>query len=110
MDKECIGQGRTAQVFSEDNGKIIKLYKDFIPREMAENEFVMSKCAYDNGIKTPRPYSIDMHEGRCGITYEKISGKTLLQMLGKKPLEAHTIAKKWRNFTTAFIRYVSEAA
>ena len=94
MDKECIGQGRTAQVFSEDNEKIIKLYKDFIPREMAENEFVMSKCAYDNGIKTPQPYSIGMYEGRSGITYERISGKTLLQKLGKEPLQAHAVAKK----------------
>jgi uncharacterized protein (TIGR02172 family) len=94
MDKECIGQGRTAEVFPAGNGRIIKLYRQFISAKTAQNEFTMSQCAYDNGIKTPRPYAIGMYEDRCGITYEKINGKTLLQIIIRNPFKAHAAAKK----------------
>jgi uncharacterized protein (TIGR02172 family) len=94
MNKESIGQGRTAEVFPADDGRIIKLYRQFISKEMAENEFAMAQCAYDNGIKTPRPYSIGMYEDRCGIVYERVSGKTLLQVMMKNPLKTHSAARK----------------
>jgi len=76
-----IGQGRTADILDFRDGTVIKLYKEWVPREDALREFEVGRQAYALGIRTPRPIEWVERDGRIGIVFEKAAGPTILQLL-----------------------------
>lgn len=81
QEMEMIGKGNTAEVFEYENERVCKLFFEGYPCEYVELEFQNAKEMYKNKIRVPKPFQIVMIENRTGIVYEKIEGKTLLNVM-----------------------------
>lgn len=78
---KLLGKGNTAEVFAYGNERVCKLFYEGYPDEYVALEFQNSKEMYRNRIKIPKPFQMITIENRKGIIYERIDGKTLLNMM-----------------------------
>ena len=77
MDLQHIDEGRTAEVFLWDKGRILKLYRDGFPREWADWEAQMTRAIREAGVPAPRIFEVRDVDGRRGIVMEQISGRLM---------------------------------
>ncbi|WP_238650979.1 phosphotransferase family protein [Paenibacillus piscarius] len=85
MQGNMLGEGKTAEVREYGEGKILKLYRDWVPAQQVDYEYRLSKLIYEQGVATPQPYERIQVEDRQGIVYRQIMGPTLLKLMGRKP-------------------------
>ncbi len=82
---EMIGRGRTAEIFSWEEGKVLKLYYAWCSPDWVEYEFKATQVAYQAGVTVPVPYELVEKEGRRGIIFERIHGVNLIAGLMRAP-------------------------
>jgi streptomycin 6-kinase len=84
--KKPIAFGRRSSIFSQKNGKILKLYDKDFPIEKVHAEY-MKACAIwkSNLLKVPEPIKEVTKYGKHGIIFEKIEGIALIDLFQKKP-------------------------
>ena len=99
-----VGVGNTAEVFDYGDGKVCKLFYQGYPKEAVEREFRNAKEVERLGLPVPKVFEIVKSEGRTGIVYEKIAGKSMLECILEKPSDAASllerfvqIQKEWLN-------------
>jgi thiamine kinase-like enzyme len=80
MEQKIVGFGRTSDVYEYGTDCVLKLFKEGIDIETVETEYNLSKYVYAKGVPTPKPKEILHYNNRIGITFQKISGKTLLKV------------------------------
>lgn len=80
---KLLGKGNTAEVFEYERGSVCKLFFEGYPNEYVELEFHNAKEMFNNKIRIPEPFQIVAIENRKGIIYEKIDGKTLLNIMAE---------------------------
>ncbi|WP_179281100.1 phosphotransferase family protein [Paenibacillus sp. XY044] len=89
-----VAAGRTAEVLAYQPGQVLKLYREGMPRGMAEEEYQISLKVYNTGVTTPRPIRIVEHGTRFGVVYEQASGMTMLQAISVNPDMLHEEAAR----------------
>lgn len=95
MEKgKLIGQGRTAEVFEWETDKILKLFRSGIPQKEVENEYTISLNIYKQLNLTPKVYGLIEIDSRNGIIYERINGKTMMNVIASKPWTLKKEAKR----------------
>ncbi|QVK17009.1 phosphotransferase [Mycoplasmatota bacterium] len=95
MDTELlIGKGRTAEVYTHDDDKILKLFFDWVPTDNITYEAEIGKEINEAGISSPCVYEIIDKNKRKGIIYDRIDGKTILEILENKPWKAAFYGRK----------------
>lgn len=82
-----ISEGRTAEIFAQDQGKIVKLYRDGLPEEVVKYEFEVNRVIARLGIPAPKAYELIDYSQRKGIVFDRIEGSTLLRMSIQYPNE-----------------------
>ena len=97
-----VGVGNTAEVFDYGDGKVCKLCYEGYPKEAAEREFRNAKKVERLGFPVPKVFEMVESEGRTGIVYEKIIGKSMLECILENPDRAGfyleefvRLQKKW---------------
>ncbi|WP_342564114.1 aminoglycoside phosphotransferase family protein [Paenibacillus sp. FSL R7-0345] len=81
-----IGVGRTAEVWEHGEETIVKLYLEDFPPEAVGQEFKVSTYVYNQGsVRTPRPVELIEAEGRRGIVFQQIHGRSLLSLISGQP-------------------------
>ncbi len=97
MINKLIAQGRTAEIYEWNEGKILKLYRKGMSEGAVENEYNISKTVQKFGLSVPAVFEKVYIEDRYGIVYEKISGETMMKLLVSLPRnaakEAHRLAE-----------------
>jgi uncharacterized protein (TIGR02172 family) len=92
-----IAQGRTAEIFSWDDSRVLKLYFDWCPSNWVEYESRIARAVHDAGIPTPVAGEIVEVNGRRGLIYERVEGISMLQDLNSRPWtlmrHAHSLAE-----------------
>jgi uncharacterized protein (TIGR02172 family) len=83
-----IGIGRTAEIFPYEDGKVLKLFFAWCPRQWAEVEAEFTAQAFALGLPTPRIYGVTGQEGRHGIIMERVEGTSMLTRMRQHPLRA----------------------
>ncbi len=81
-----LGEGNTAEVYLWKDNNILKLFRDNFPKDEAEREFRINKAVEKLGLPIPEAGEIIELNGRKGITYERISGMSMLDFIAKKPM------------------------
>lgn len=76
-----LGRGNTAEVFEYGNEKVCKLFFEGYPDEYAALEFQNAREMYKNKIRISKPFQMITIENRKGIIYERIEGRTLLNIM-----------------------------
>jgi uncharacterized protein (TIGR02172 family) len=89
-----IGRGRTADVYAWGEGRILKLFQDWIPAFVAEREFIITRTAQAAGVPVPATYELIEINGRHGIVFERIEGISLLTEIQNKPWKMITFARQ----------------
>lgn len=80
MNKEkLIGAGNTAEIYEYAGDKILKLFKEGIPKAAAVGEYQTTANVYRLLGICPKVFERVSLEGRAGIVYERVKGKTLLE-------------------------------
>lgn len=80
-----IASGRTAELFDLPENRVLKLFYDWVSLQAVKQEYEISLQIFKAGVPVPQVFDLIEHKNRLGIVYEKISGSTMLQMLGSKP-------------------------
>ncbi|AIQ44911.1 hypothetical protein R70723_02570 [Paenibacillus sp. FSL R7-0273] len=81
-----IGTGRTAEVWEYGEGTVVKLYLEDFPAAAVEQEFKASTYVYNQGsVRTPRPVEQIVSEGRSGIVYQQVNGRSMLSLISGQP-------------------------
>jgi aminoglycoside phosphotransferase (APT) family kinase protein len=80
-----IAQGRTAQIYPWKDGRVVKLYFDWMNPNEVEFEARINAEVHAAGLPAPGGVEIVEVEGRRGVLFERIEGPTLLQAMGSQP-------------------------
>ncbi len=92
---KLLGSGITAEVYEWGPDKILKLYfVEFSTIEQLGNELNIGHIVYKSGIHTPAVHDNVEVDGRKGIIYERIYGKSVFERLTEEPWNLFSYIKK----------------
>src|SRR5215211_4767110 len=80
-----IAQGRTAEIFLWDDRRVLKLYREWCPPDWVEYEARIARAVHEAGIPSPKSSEIVEVNGRRGLLYERLEGKSMLQHMNARP-------------------------
>jgi tRNA A-37 threonylcarbamoyl transferase component Bud32 len=80
-----LAEGRTAEVYAWGTDQVIKLYREGWSPKSAQREYQQALASQLTGYRVPKVGELIKVEGRHGITYERIEGRTMLEEAFKKP-------------------------
>jgi aminoglycoside phosphotransferase (APT) family kinase protein len=80
-----IAKGRTAEVYTWQEGQILKLFYDGCPPSWTQHEIDIGRVVATLILPTPKLIDIVKIEGRQGIIYERVDGPTMLKLSNTKP-------------------------
>ena len=80
-----VGIGNTAEVFDFCDGKVCKLFYQGYPKEAVKREFRNATEVQRLSLPVPKVFEMVESEGRTGIVYEKIVGKSMLECIIENP-------------------------
>ncbi len=96
--EKMIAQGNTAEVYSLPDNKILKLFRNGMPRGAIERE-------YQNGLYVqkvlncvPKVYEMIEEDGRFGIVYQEINGKDMLKIMISSSWKLNRYARKFAHY------------
>ena len=84
LDKP-IARGRTADVYDWDDGHILKLFHNWFELENIEYELKIATAIHASGVKAPAVAQLIQAQGRNGLIYERVAGKSMLELFQRKP-------------------------
>jgi Ser/Thr protein kinase RdoA (MazF antagonist) len=85
ISTQPIAQGRTAEVYPWEDGHVLKLYRDWCPREWVHYEARIARAICEAGIPSPAAGDIIEIDGRQGIVYVRVEGISMLQDMNARP-------------------------
>jgi aminoglycoside phosphotransferase (APT) family kinase protein len=80
-----IGQGREAEVFEWQDGRVLRLLRAPGPISLLAFEVAALEAARSAGVPVPQVYEEVVVDGRPGLVMEHLQGADLLTMIGQKP-------------------------
>ena len=89
-----LGQGRTAEVFAWGNDKVLKLFYSWFPQWPIEYEADVGRAVYETGVPAPKVYGVIDCDGRKGIIYQRIFGRSLIRHMEEKPWKIGRFARE----------------
>lgn len=91
-----LARGRTADVFAWEDGQILKLFHNWFPREDIEFEQRIARAVHASGVNAPDVIgNIVQVEGRNGLIYERVNGRSMLELLPHQPWNIFAFAKRF---------------
>jgi uncharacterized protein (TIGR02172 family) len=87
-----IGTGRSAEVFAWGDDRVLKLFMDGFSQSLIEREERLSRVIYESGLPAPAVEGMIDVEGRQGIIFERVEGRSMLEEMGANPNEASRYA------------------
>lgn len=94
---QIIGLGRTAEIMFWDENKVLKLFHEGWALSAVKWEEKTARTISDAGLPVPAVYGIIQLNGRFGILYDHIDGRSMLKDLMSNP-------SKLDNYATLFAR------
>ena len=88
-----LARGRTADVYDWDENHILKLFHNWYGLGNIEYERKMARAVHASGVKSPAVGDLIQVEGRYGLIYERVEGKSMLEMFQQKPWMAFRYAR-----------------
>lgn len=86
MEKgELLGKGMTADVYKWGQDKVLKLFLDNYSEEWVKYEAEIGRKIHEAGVPSPAVFEIMEIDGRKGIIFERVFGKTLTGIILKQP-------------------------
>lgn len=94
---ELIARGGTAEIFAWGDNRVLKLLLEGMPSSDAENEAGATDTAHRAGLPVPAVEGVIEVDGRTGIIFERIEGRSMLAEMMSRPWKfagfAHMLAE-----------------
>jgi aminoglycoside phosphotransferase (APT) family kinase protein len=90
-----IAEGREAEMFAWEDGRVLRLYRPGWDRGEAERQARVLDIAGQSGIRVPAQYGLVEVDGRPGIVLERLDGPDLLTEIGAKPWRVFADSSIW---------------
>jgi len=84
LDKP-LARGRTADVYRWDDKHVLKLFHNWFEFEDIQYEFRIAHAVHASGVKTPAVKELIQVEGRNGLIYERVDGRSMVEIFSHKP-------------------------
>ena len=84
-DLRKIAEGREAEIFEWEDGKVLRLMRDPKAVEPVEMFAGATQAAHDAGVSVPVPYEVVTVDGRPGLVMEAVDGPDLLTLIARQP-------------------------
>lgn len=88
-----VGEGREADIFAWDNGRVLRLLRRSSDPERVEREAAAMRAAADGGVDVPNVYGTTMVDGRAGLIMDRVDGPDLIALMGKRPWLVPRVAR-----------------
>lgn len=82
---DLLGRGKTAEVYKWEKNKVLKLYFNNYYEGWIRREAQISQKVHEAGVPSPAVFDIVKVEGRYGIVFERIYGKTMMSTFETEP-------------------------
>jgi hypothetical protein len=89
-----IARGFTAEIYSWQEGKVLKLFNQGISRLTVEHEANKTRIVHATGLPVPAVGEIIEIEGRYGMELERVDGISMLDTLTQKPWKYPSLARQ----------------
>ncbi len=96
-----IAAGRTADIFAWQDGYILKLYREWCPKNWVDHELHIARIVHGAGLAAPAAGDIVEIGGRRGLVYERLDGPSMLQMFKSKPWRLWQLARQMADLQVA---------
>lgn len=90
---KVIGQGRTAEIYKYSDTQILKLFLEGY-EHLALQEYNIAMELAKIELPIPKVYAMVESNGRKGIIYEYITGKSMLSLISQNPLTVRKYGKE----------------
>jgi len=81
---KLLARGRTAEIYTWDEGQVLKRFLPGWDHQDAAQEYKNARAAQLSGVAVPHVYDLIEQDGQPAIVYEYIEGQTILQALQKR--------------------------
>jgi len=83
--RQLIAEGREAEIFAWEPGRVLKLYRSPSDTARAEWEEAATAAVAGAGGPAPRPFGLVSVDGRPGLVLERVDGVDLVVTMGRRP-------------------------
>jgi aminoglycoside phosphotransferase len=90
---ERLAEGREAEVFLRDDGRVLKLWREPSDAQRLEREATALRVLGSAGLPAPRVHERVTVDGRPGLVVDRVPGVSLLDKLGANPLLVERVAR-----------------
>jgi aminoglycoside phosphotransferase (APT) family kinase protein len=102
--RELIDKGYCSDVYAWGEGRVLKLFYDWVAAESADREFAATSAVHAAGLPAPAAYDLIEVEGRRGIVFERVDGVSLLAYTQKRPWTLFGVIKQFADLHAAIHR------
>jgi len=85
-ERILIARGRTAEVLAWHDQQVLKLFYDWVPGSAFEREVRAACIVSATNLPTPKLLGEVTLDGRHGLIFERVTGRSMLNLLGTRPL------------------------
>jgi uncharacterized protein (TIGR02172 family) len=89
-----IAYGRTAEIYAWQNGQVLKLFYDWFGLEDIQYELRIAQAVQTSGLPVPCVGEIIKVNNRNGLTYQRVEGIPMLEVMSHKPWNAFHYARR----------------
>jgi Ser/Thr protein kinase RdoA (MazF antagonist) len=87
LSEKPIAHGRTAEIYPWEEGRVLKLYFDWVRPNWVEEEAEATRAVHAAGLPVPWCGETLQINGRIGIVFERITGISMLKAFDQQPLK-----------------------
>jgi len=88
-----IAKGRTAEIFAWGDKQVLKLFRDWCTADMVEREANSTMVVHKAGLPVPAVKGVVEANGRQGIVFERVQGRTMADTFMHAPWKVFQLAR-----------------
>ena len=89
-----IAYGRTAEIYAWQDEQILKLYFDWFGLDDIQYELRIAQAVQTSGLPVPSVGKILHIDHRTGLTYHRVDGISMVEMMSRKPWYAFRFSRR----------------
>ncbi len=94
LNSKPLAQGRTADVYPYGDGQVLKLFHEWVGQDGIEYEARLAQAVHAGGLPVPAVGEIVQVDGRNGLVYERVDGRTMLEYFRRQPWRLNAYARQ----------------
>lgn len=104
-----LAHGRTADVYAWDDTHVLKLFHNWFEPGNIKYEQAIGRAVCASGVKAPQVGDIIEVEGRHGLIYERVPGRSMLELITHKPWNLFGYARRLARLHAEMHHFIFEA-